>query len=130
MERDVAPGDTVFVAEVNNGDLELIARMVVGEVLTLAQATVRLGPNIWKAKDHLIASAGTASPMVFGRRVPHETVRQLRFLQKTGRKRSDGTTVFRETSLSYRQPNQLDDQTTRTVRRLTSASAELLEESM
>jgi hypothetical protein len=127
VDRDVARGDTVFVAEVAHGGLQLIARMVVGEVLTLAQAKVRLGTDIWDATDHLIASPGTASPMVFGRRVSHENARRLRFLQKTGRKRSDGTPVFCETSLKYLQPDQLDDQTTRTVRRLTPASAELLE---
>ena len=127
VERDVTRGDTVFVAEVVDGYLELIARMVVGEVLTFAQARARFGPNIWDAEDHLIASPDTDSPMVFGRRVPHEIARQIRFLQKTGRKRSDGTPVYLQTSLNYRQPERLDDQTTRTVRRLTPASAELLE---
>jgi hypothetical protein len=66
--------------------------------------------------------------MVFGRQVAHAIARHLRFLQKTGRTRADGTPVYRETALSYLEPDRLHDQTTRTVRRLTPASAELLED--
>jgi hypothetical protein len=125
-ERGVGRGDTVYVAEVADGKLELIGRMRVAEVLSYAEARRRLPYPPWEAKDHLIAEPGTATPKVFGRPVRRRIAERLRFLQKTGRTRADGTTVFRETALLFRGAG-LDAQTTRTVRRLTDDSAVLLE---
>jgi hypothetical protein len=125
-KRGVRPGDTVFVAEVADGHLELVGRLVVQDMLTKAQAQASLPYDVWDAADHLIAAAG-ASPVTYGRRIRRSVAAQLTFLQKTGRMLADGSPRYRLTSLTFDDHGRLDAQTTRTVRRLTYKSAACLE---
>jgi hypothetical protein len=125
-DRGVRRGDTIFVAEVVDGQLALIGRMVVGEILTRGEARKLLGPDVWDAQDHLIAAPG-ASEITWGRRLEADDVADLRFLQKTGRVGRDGLPTYRTTKLKLGADGRLDAQTTRTVRRLTAGSAALLE---
>jgi hypothetical protein len=125
-DRGVQRGDTVFVAEVVDGQLALIGRLVVADILTLKQARRKLGDDLWDAHDHLIAAPG-ASEITWGRCLETADVADLRFLQKTGRVGRDGVPKYRLTTLKLDPKGRLDAQTTRTVRRLTDASAAVLE---
>jgi hypothetical protein len=71
----VRPGDRVYVLGTDRGDLLLIGRLAVTDVLTDTEARERLGSSpIYEASDHLV---GTGTQMVLDRRVPREIVRQL-----------------------------------------------------
>jgi hypothetical protein len=127
-QREVEPGDTVYVAEMVDGHLELIGRLKVSAVVDEAEARRRFSQDVWHARDHLIAVRGSASEKVFERRVEDDVARSLRFLRKTGRYRPDGQPVLRVTELTWAAPGYLDPQTTRTVRRLDAGSAAKLEQ--
>jgi hypothetical protein len=126
-DRGVQRGDAVFVAEVVNGQLQLIGRLVVADVLSKKQAQKKLGYAVWDAQDHVIAAPG-ASPITYGRRVEPDVAAELRFRQKTGRVSGDGVPKYRLTKLKFNSDGRLDAQTTRTVRRLTEESAARLED--
>jgi hypothetical protein len=125
-DRGVRRGDTVFVAEVVAGRLALIGRLVVADILTKKQAQRKFSYELWDAQDHIIAAPG-ASRITWGRCLATDDVADLRFLQKTGRVGRDGVPKYRLTKLKLAPSGRLDAQTTRTVRRLTDASAALLE---
>jgi hypothetical protein len=125
-DRGVQRGDRVFVAEVVGGQLHLIGRMVVADVLSQQQAQKRMIDEVWKARDHLMAAPG-ASPISYERPVKPGIAAKLQFLRKTGRVGHDGAPEYRVTKLKFNSDGRLDDQTTRTVRRLSEESAALLE---
>jgi hypothetical protein len=125
--RGVQRGDRVFVAEVVDGQLQLIGRIVVADVVNQEEAEETIDHEVWDARDHLIAVPG-ASLMADGRPVAPDIAAELRFLQKTGRVGRDGAPRYRLTKLKLNPEGRLEGQTTRTVRRLVEESAASLEE--
>lgn len=113
----VKKGDTVYVITVIKGDLFLVGRMTVSQIVhSDAEAERLLGSDVWSADDHLIATESECTPMEFRRRVPIETVQKLRFEAKEGPK-----------PLTFKSPGGLDQQTLRGVRKLTRPSVGLLD---
>jgi hypothetical protein len=113
----VKKGDAVYVITVKKGELFLVGRMTVSQVVhSDAEARRLLGYDVWSADDHLIATKGECTPMKFRRRIAANIVQQLRFENKEGPK-----------ALTFKSSGGLDQQTLRGVRKLTSSSAGLLD---
>lgn len=113
----VKKGDTVYVITVVKGELFLVGRMIVSQIVHGdAEAARLLGGDVWSADDHLIADDRDGTPMRFRRRVPDEIVKQLRF------ESSDGPRP-----LTFTNSGGLDQQTLRGVRKLTKGSTQLLD---
>lgn len=110
-KRGVRAGDFLYVVTVQDGHLQLGARMRVAKVIDHAEARRLFGRDVWPAPDQAIGTNGT--PLRHDSTVPEAVVRRLRFapggkpLRFVGRK--------------------LDTQTLRGVRELTPESAALLD---
>ena len=110
--RDIESGDRVYITTIRDGHLYVGARLTVKEILSQAKAEQRLGEGkLWKAKDHIIATRH--EPFHASRRVPMEIARRLRFVNGS--------------RLKFRSGTALDNQTLRSVRELTPASARMLD---
>lgn len=112
--RGIASGDRVYVVSVKKGVLHLVGRMEVGLRVDFEYASAVLEETPWEVDDHLLARTCTA--MRFDRVVPAETAAALLFLGLDG-----------EVAPKFDAPGVLNDQTLRGVRRLTAASADLLD---
>ena len=113
----VKKGDAVYVFTVIKGELFLVGRMAVSQIVhSNTEAARLLGYDVWRADDHLIATESECTPMKFQRRVPTDIVEKLRFEAKEGPK-----------PLTFKSSGGLDQQTLRGVRRLTRSSAGLLD---
>ena len=123
-KREVDHGDSIYVAHIEDGRLHLIGRLVVERLLDQRQAEAKYGRNLWTASDHAI---GRGTPKVLNRLVPHRVARELAFDAKTGRRHPDSEPVYQTTYLTFEHGDRLRGQTTRTVRRLSDASARALE---
>ncbi len=107
-------GDIVYIVTVNKGYLYLISRIEVDKVCSQQEAEKIFGTSdLWEGKDHLIAKSGTEIPMRFDRQIPLGVTKRLRFLSPTGKVKS----------LKFISKTELDRQTLRGVRKLTSESA-------
>jgi hypothetical protein len=111
LDRGVDDGARLFIVTIKNGQLFLGSRLLVDRVVGLAKARKIFGPDVWEAKDHVIARK--AQPFRRDLRVPTEVVRELSFIGKNPR------LVMKK--------GRLDQQTLRGVRELTDESALLLE---
>lgn len=113
VRAGVTTGNRVFGITVRQGVPTLIGRMTVAfPPLSYEAACKVLGHDIWQADEHLMAEAGTASTKSFGRVIPTDMLKRLRFESASG-----------ETALKFVSETRLDQQTFRGVRRLTPASA-------
>lgn len=113
-QRGVEPGDRVYVVTVQKGELFLLGRMEVGQIVNYAHAEASLDYTPWAASDHLLARSCTA--MRFDRPVSGDMSSRLRFEGPKG-----------PTALKFKAAGVLDEQTLRGVRRLTDDSAALLD---
>ena len=61
----VAPGDTLWIVTTGESySLGLAGRLIVGEVVSLAEARWRLGiDDLWQSRYHALAAPGTAERM-------------------------------------------------------------------
>lgn len=129
QERGVGPGDRVYALHVGVDEpFEPMRVYLIGRVLadrhgcmTASQAATLLDcdpEDLYDAADHVVAEPGTVVAMDFWRVLPAEVLRELRFVSS----RADRLDVDDEGRLRR------DRQQLRGVRRLTSASAQLLEE--
>jgi len=120
--RGVRPGDHVYAVHISRGEMGVLGRMRVAEIVGYDDAVrrLRLKYEPWAADDHLFAEEGTATLLDFTRKVKPSVAKSLRFLTSSGEKRS---LVFSKVN-----PDKLDSQTLRGVRRLTEESAGLLDE--
>ena len=109
--RGVERGDRIFIVTNIEGALYLGNVMLVDKLVGQRKAQKQRGPNLWKAKDHVLAREGR--PFYKDLRVPIETVKALRY---RGNK-----------SLVFKKAGQLDQQTLRGVRELTDESVEMLQ---
>jgi hypothetical protein len=111
VERAVREGDFIYVVTIGEGILYLVARAEVLKIVSQKEAEILLGTHdLWDATWHVIAKSGT--PQRFNRQVPLEMTKKLRFLSTGGHK-----------PLKFISATELDRQTLRGVRYLTSASA-------
>ena len=67
-------GDHVYVVGTDRGDLLLVGRLVVSDVMDLREAENRFGTDVYDAPDHI---AGMGTTIDLDRRVPRATVAQL-----------------------------------------------------
>jgi hypothetical protein len=118
VPRGVTVGDRIYAVSTLRGELYLIARMDVGEIVfSDSEARKLLNYEPWPGREHLIAAENTGTPMIFDRVVPVSLVRELRFETPNGPQPA-----------KFAGPGQLDRQTLRGVRQLTPTSALLLDE--
>lgn len=111
---NVTRGDFVYIVTVSKGQLYLISRIEVDKICSQEEAEKLLGTSdLWEGKDHLIAKPGSGIIVRFDRQVPLNVTKRLRFLTPTGKVRL----------LVFTSPTELDRQTLRGVRKLTSTSA-------
>jgi len=112
-KRGVDKGDFIYAVTQREGKLFLIAKMQVDEITPSKKRVIdvlRLDYDPLQAKEYKIARWGT--PIRFDREVPFEVTKRLRFISSKSQslKFIPGT-------------KQLDQQTLRTLRELTSTSA-------
>jgi hypothetical protein len=119
-KRGVGPGDHVYVVHYRAREVFLGARIIVERVTTKEEAASELGMDvdeIWDARDHILADPASVQRLHPGRAIPRSTLRELTFV------RDDGT----ETGLKFDTDGAANQQTLRTVRELTEASARALD---
>lgn len=114
VDRGVEPGDRVYLVTVRDGVLHLLGRMDVGFVTDTAYAAAALGYAPREADDHLLASECTA--LRLDHRVSHDVASKLIFEGVRGLQK-----------LEYKDLGVLDERCLRGVRRLTDASAAVLD---
>jgi len=120
MKRGVSKNDFIYVVTIREGELFLIGKMQVGEIVFSDEEAKRcIGYEPWSAPEHLIAKSCT--PMRLDRAVPLNVTRSLRFIGPEGLK-----------PLKFESSTKLNRQTLRGVRKLKPPSAveldKLLEE--
>jgi hypothetical protein len=113
--RGIVPGDQVYIVSVHRGRVHLLGKMLVRAVTNSADDYRRLvGEEPEPAAEYLVAEACTPAQLV---PLPDELARELRFLRGN-----------RQVGLTFRDEDLVDRQSLRSVRRLTAASAEKLDE--
>ena len=110
-------GDKVYPVTVYDGNLYLIGRINVAEIISREEALARLGDDVWDGDTVIVALTEGATPMWLRREIPLSVTERLRFL-------SGADTL----ALTFDRPGHLDQQTLRGVRQLTNASAAALDE--
>lgn len=115
-KRGVTPGDAVYVVTAIRGKLYVAAKIIVEKVLDRADASLALGrTDLWEATDHIIASRST--PINWNRMVPMDIIKKLEFVTQNST----------PSKLIFRSSDQLDEQTLRGIRQLSSESAALMD---
>jgi hypothetical protein len=112
--RGIQPGDFVYIVAVRRGQLYLLGKMQVGQIVTKDEARRILGEEPYDAPEHLIASACTPTRLT---QVPVAVAKELRLI--TGSRRE---------GLTFRDEENLDAQTVRGIRQLDTESASRLDE--
>lgn len=116
--RGVEPGDLLFGITVIDGKMYVGGWMRVNQILTQKQAERYLGrSDLWEALEHCVCEQEDCSRLIFDLVVPDPIARRLRF-ESGGEPRP----------LVFTPSGAIDKQTLRGVRRLTSESADLLQQ--
>lgn len=116
-KKGVEPGDTIFVLSFRNGNLYVVGRLVVAEILDQKPAERKLGQRLWKAKDHVIGEPGRSTPVRDDAIVPPDRIDEIGFLDDSGAR-----------SHPKRNHGKLEPQTFRHTRRIDSSTAALFED--
>jgi len=117
VSRGVSHGDTLYVASSLHGKMVLVARFVVDDIVSQRTAERRLRHKLWTAAEHAMAIPGTGARPRIDRFVDDSIVASLRFIM------ADGS----EKPPLIHADGRLDQQTLRSLRRLSPASAKLLD---
>src|SRR5438552_12886265 len=80
-QKDIKPGDFVYVVTVIEGRLFLAGRIEVERIATQSQAESLLGKLGHVAEDHLLARMKGAVPFNFECPVPLEITKRLQFIR-------------------------------------------------
>lgn len=112
----ISPGDRVYATNIAGGVLRLLGAFTVGKVTVASEGRP---PGVtWKAKEYIWPEGGSATGFAF-RKLPLDLVSSLRF---------DGAAD--RVAMDRHAPGQVERNAMRTVRRLTAASARLLEQAL
>lgn len=85
MSRDVGPGDTVYVVNFFRGELYVVGRLVVDQIVNRAQAEHILGTtDLWEAREHVIGRKGDSTFMRFDAVIPAAQLPQIEFVASDG----------------------------------------------
>ena len=115
--RNVKVGDYVYVVTVINGELYLGGRICVEKILDQKQVEEYhdWGYEIWTSDDHIVSSLDKAMDFIPDRRIPADSVKNIKFHTRSGPKPLKFVNEM------------IDRQTLRGVRRLTEESTKLLD---
>lgn len=120
-KRGIEIGDTVFVITVKEGKLFLSGKLIVGKFCNRQEAALEMKckpSDLWDAAEHIIASKFTPTTEEhWDLQVPTNITEQLEFVSGDEIK-----------GLKFKSKNYLDQQTLRSVRRLTPESAQKLDD--
>ncbi|MDH7514987.1 MAG: hypothetical protein QHI48_03805 [Bacteroidota bacterium] len=118
VDSGVSVGDMVYIVNVYRGELYVIARMQVGEIILGRNAAwKKLRNRAWAADEHLVAARGSGTPLYFSRVVPAEHLPHIRFV--------DGRQPERLSFLEY---GRIDKKSIRGFREIDAGTARLFEE--
>lgn len=117
--RGLSGGDRLYLLNWYRGELWVLGRMDVAEVLD-RQAALARQHDIYDAPEHVFAVPGTASPVVIDSMIHPDDIDELRFLAP------DGSPVGPKRSSS----GSIEPQTFRGLRELDPATAELLDDAL
>jgi uncharacterized protein DUF3883 len=109
----INPGNIIWIVTVREGQLNLVGRLVVGEVIGYEEAKKRF-PNVWEAEHHAVAKSGTEEPINELTLMP--VAESLRFISTTHRDRLDI------------QDGKVDGKQLQAIRELTADSTRLIEQ--
>jgi hypothetical protein len=113
-QRGIKPGDEVYIVSAHRGRINLLGKMRVRAVLHSEDEYRRLtGEDPTPGAEYLVAEACTPGQRV---ELSEETMQRLRFLKGK-----------QEVGLTFREVNQVDPQSIRSVRRLSADSAAMLD---
>jgi hypothetical protein len=113
VRMGVKTGDRIYAVTIRRGELYLIGRMEVGEIVfSDSEARKRLDYEPWSGPEHVMWKPGTGTPLRFDRAVPLPVTQRLYFESPNG-----------PVPPKFVDHNVLDRQTLRGVRKLTPSSA-------
>jgi hypothetical protein len=108
-----APGNIIWIVTVRQGQITLVGRLVVGEIIDYREAKNRFGSDVWAASHHAVAKRGTEEPINELSLMP--IAESLRFVSSTHRDRLDI------------EVGKVDGKQLQAIRELTPQSARLIE---
>jgi len=110
----LTPGDIAWIVTVRPpGQLHLVGRLAVGEIIGYEEAKKRFGLNVWEAEYHAVSKLGTEEPITELSLM--SIADSLRFISKTDRDRLEIVA------------GKVDGKQLQTIRELTSESAIAIE---
>ena len=115
--RRVTAGDWLYVISFRAGELRVVARLEVEDIVSQRLANKRLSYNPWRATEHVMAVPGSGSPIRFESTVPTAEVGAIRFL----------TTDGASSAPAMNRRGDFDPQTFRGVRQITEATAAIFD---
>ena len=115
VQRGVSPGDVVYLVSRIAFKMHLLGRLVVDRVVDQSAANAHFRHGVWPATDHLLARP-PFSKFRTDVVVPDDRLKEVEFLNKKG-------TV----GLAFNKQGQVDQQTLRTLREVTAATAGLFD---
>lgn len=120
--RGVGPGNTLYGISYTNGQLHVLGRMIVKDILPMKQAVAALGTNdLWDAPDHAIARRGSfTKPLQYDSTVSPTNLKKIRFICADGAERPP----------ARNKQGDIDFQTFRNVREITEETAKLLDKTL
>jgi hypothetical protein len=119
-KRGVSAGDFLYIISQNSGQLLLGGRMVVGNIVSRSQAVrIRKRNDLYEAEQWAVGKEGSGTPLHHHRQLAPTLARELRFVSNQSEEGEP---------LVFVNGRDLDRQTTRGIRQLTSRSASLLDD--
>jgi hypothetical protein len=117
-QRGVVAGDAVYIITFYEDDLRVIGRLTVDDVVDRRTAVRRLREKrLYRASDHVLASAGTATGYHFDAIVPRSKIGNIEFIKVDGKK----------SGVKYNRTGRVEQQTFRGVREITAATAKIFD---
>jgi hypothetical protein len=115
----VEPGDVIYILSAYDGQVMLVGRMTVNQILTsYSEALAVLAPDVEQAQEYVLAVEDDATPQYFTRPLTMEETGDLRFLAQDGSLKP----------LKFADDAEVDETALAGVRELAPASAGLLDQ--
>lgn len=116
--RGVQRGDTVYAITFKSGELFVVGRLIVDQILGQREAQRLLTYELWEASEHLIGDSTKLTTMRFDAVVPDAKVAAIRFLDRDGARSAP----------ARNRRGGIDPQTFRGVRQITEPTARLFDD--
>ncbi len=119
LQAGVQPGDIIYIISVYDGQVMLIGRITVGQIVTsYSEAVTLIAPDVEEAPEYVLPAEGLATAQYFTRQLMMEEAGDLRFLT------AEGSTK----PLKFAGDEEVDEHALVGVREIAPASAVILDQ--